>query len=284
MKLVRPSYEIWNQQSGLLGVHRQIERAGRICYKSETNTTDDSARSFVDRLIGNGHLAMLEHGTVYLKAPLGYTGSRYTHNPYSKYACDADCEYVTTNYRVLVENNWLDDLKCLCEPTSLHEMRYTVRFVCDRGVSHEFVRQRKFSFAQESTRFCNYSKDRFNNELTFIQPCWLANDLCGDYKGHLDIIAKTPMSGYDRGGESFLHHMVDTEILYLDLLVLGWKPQEARAILPNALKTELVMTGFISDWRHFFDLRAVGTTGAPHPQAKELAEPLMNEFKDRGYL
>ena len=152
MKLIKPSFEIIEQQPGLEGIYKQIEQAGRTCYKSEDKITEDSAKSFVDRMIKSGHGAMLEHGTVYLKIPAGLmevvnqTYHKYLSNPYSKAICRYvpldGYIYVTTNYRVLVENNWLDDLKYICEPTEYHERRVTVHFVCDRGVSHEFVRHK----------------------------------------------------------------------------------------------------------------------------------------------
>ena len=294
MKLIKPSFEIREQPSGLEGVYKQIERAGRICYKSEDKITEDSAKSFVDRMIKSGHGAMLEHGTVYLKVFNVIENSelidKYKSNKYSVvkegtevYNCHGDilygsCKCITTNYRVLVENGWLDDLKYICKPTEFHEKRITVHFVCDRGVSHEFVRHRVMSFAQESTRYCNYSKDKFGNELTFIQPCWLDDERLKLYGPYHTVIR-------DKSLESiFIASLNNAEKDYIDLIDLGWKPQEARAVLPNSLKTELVVTGFVSDWNHFFDLRARGTTGAPHPQAKELAEPLMKEFIARKYI
>lgn len=291
MKLIKPSFEIWEQPAGLEGVYKQIERVGRVCYKSEDKITEDSAKPFVDRMIKSGHGAMLEHGTVYLQ--FFWAGAvcqqcnqttpnklldRYAGNKYSIVRYHGNDVYVTTNLRVLIENNWLDDLKYICEPTGYHERRVTVHFVCDRGVSHEFVRHRVMSFAQESTRYCNYSKDKFGNELTFIQPCWLDDErlkLYGPY--HTIIRDKSPES-------IFIANLNNAGRDYLDLISLGWKPQEARAVLPNSLKTELVVTGFTSDWNHFFDLRARGTTGAPHPQAKELAEPLMRKFVTRKYI
>lgn len=127
----------------------------------------------------------------------------------------------------------------------------------------EFVRHRVFSFAQESTRYCNYTKDKFGNEITFIEPCW---EMQEDEK------------------ELYIVCLENMENAYNALISSGWTPQQARAILPNSLKTELVMTGFVEDWDHFCDLRARGTTGAPHPQAKELAEPLLTEFIKRGIL
>lgn len=295
MRLIKPSFEIWEQPAGLKGVYKQIEKVGRVCYKSEDKITEDSAKPFVDRMIKSGHGAMLEHGTVYLyirrKGNESLEVDRYLMNPYSKVVFSQspnsrDMEiYITTNLRVLVENGWLDDLQYICEPTEYHERRVTVHFTCDRGVSHEFVRHRVFSFAQESTRYCNYSKDKFGNEVTFIEPCWLEDY---NYEGNT----------YYNG---FLVALRAAEANYLGLMKKWedkipdkryktgfrnnpWTPQQARAVLPNALKTELVMTGFVSDWQHFFDLRALGTTGAPHPQAKELAEPLMKEFIARKYI
>lgn len=146
MKLIKPSFEIWEQPSGLEGVYKRIERAGRVCYKSEDKITDTSAKSFVDRMIKSGHGAVLEHGTVYLRIPMGkaYDGFsdnwvhvQYAYNPYSDVQVTTDGYYITTNYRVLVENGWLDDLQYICEPTKYHTKRYTVKFVCDRGVSHK---------------------------------------------------------------------------------------------------------------------------------------------------
>lgn len=294
MKLIKPSFEIWNQPAGLEGVYKQIERVGRVCYKSEDKITEDSAKPFVDRMIKSGHGAMLEHGTVYLKCETEVINryihpedgeeedfnklEKYEYNSYSVTNDDGIYLYVTTNLRVLVENDWLDDLQYICEPTEYHKKRITVHFVCDRGVSHEFVRHRVMSFAQESTRYCNYSKDKFGNELTFIQPCWLDDERLKLYGPYHTVIR-------DKSLESiFIASLNNAEKDYIDLIDLGWKPQEARAVLPNSLKTELVVTGFVSDWNHFFDLRARGTTGAPHPQAKELAEPLMKEFIARKYI
>ena len=295
MKLIKPSFEIWNQPAGLEGVYKQIERVGRVCYKSEDKITEDSAKPFVDRMIKSGHRAMLEHGTVYLKVFNVIENSelidKYKSNKYSVvkegtevYNCHGDilygsCKCITTNYRVLVENGWLDDLKYICKPTEFHEKRITVHFVCDRGVSHEFVRHRVMSFAQESTRYCNYSKDKFGNELTFIIPCWIKDLEEKSYLAHAEYHHTK-----EDASKQWYDVCMNSEFVYEDLIRLGWKPQEARAVLPNSLKTELVVTGFTSDWNHFFDLRARGTTGAPHPQAKELAEPLMKEFIARKYI
>ena len=162
------------------------------------------------------------------------------------------------------------------------------------GVSHEYERHRVFSFAQESTRYCNYSKDKFDNELTFIIPCWLDLEE-GNYSKdhdfkhhHIENGNSISMCGYSseenedkiyflyqKEGE-YINNWKEISKLYLKLLSTGESPQQARSVLPNSLKTELVMTGFISDWKGFFALRDAPTA---HPQAFELAHPLHEEFK-----
>jgi thymidylate synthase (FAD) len=304
MKLIKPYFEIIEQEPGLEGIYKIIEQAGRTCYRSLDKITPDSAKGFVDRMIKSGHGAMLEHGTVYLKLTPSeiYIYCKYKDNPYtnvnvvySNNHYPVPTYYVTTNYRVLIEQGWLDDLKYLCEPTEHHERRVMVRFICDRGVSHEFVRHRVFSFAQESTRYCNYSnKDKFGNEVTFIIPCWIdiptgkytniskQSYEDGEYKQimlHENNINAYPLTTTSEG--RFLSDCFWSEHDYFDLLEQGWKPQQARTVLPNSLKTELIMTGYILDWKHFFKLR---DSKAAHPQAYELAHPLHEEFIKRGYL
>lgn len=255
MRLVKPSWEIWEQEPGIQGTYKAIEKAGRICYLSGDKITEDSAKPFVDRMIKSGHGAMLEHGTVYLMIPsdkaydaFGYNWvlDNYVGSPYStvKYSKEDYC--VTTNLRVLVENDWLDDLKYLCEPTEFHERRVTVHFVLPIGISREFCRHRVMSFAEQSTRYCNFSSDKFNNELTFIEDNWCDEEL-----------------------------LRQIEYWYINSYL---KPQEKRNMLPLCTKTELVMTGFVSDWKKFFELR---TPANAHPQARELAIPLSEEFVKR---
>ena len=170
MRLIKQSFEILDQQCGLEGIYKQIEIAGRTCYKSEDKITEDSAKGFVDRMIKSGHGAMLEHGTVYLKVPTGKYSfldvdyfddcddikDSFFSNPYTRIHCQEGYYYISTNYRVLVENfskEFISELlQYLCEPTEYHKKRICVRFICDRSISHEFVRHRVFSFAQESTR------------------------------------------------------------------------------------------------------------------------------------
>lgn len=142
----------------------------------------------------------------------------------------------------------------------LEHASVTVKFVVDRGISHELVRHRLASFAQESTRYCNYSKDDFGSEITFIIPDYL------EYKSE--------------GWSIWKEAMKQAEDSYFKMLDFGLSPQQARAVLPNSLKTEVVMTANLREWRHFFKLRALGTTGKPHPQMLEVAIPLLEDMKN----
>lgn len=298
MRFIKPSYDIWNPPHYFEGILEHIERAGRVCYKSEDRIKYDecgnslTAKPFVDKLIESDHLSVLEHGTIYLMIPAdrAYDASgniwvidNYGNSCYSAMNYNKQNYYITTNYRVLVENDWLDDLRYLCAPTEYHEKRVTVHFTLDRAISMEFLRHRKMSFTQESTRYCNYSnKDKFGGEVTFIIPCWLE-----DYNYEDNTY-----------NQIFIDSLRFAEAHYLDLLKKWddkipdkrykngfrnnpWTPQQARAILPNALKTELVMTGFVDDWKKFFELR---DSNKAHPQARELASPLHKEFIEKGLI
>ena len=282
MKLIKPSFLIKEQEPGLEGIYKQIEWAGRHCYKSLDKITEDSAKEFVDRMIKSGHGAMLEHGTVYLAMPtetmipIEANGwGKYTKNPYSKgfRVCDVNGQKrvaITTNLRVLVENDWLDDLQYICEPTEYHEKRITVKF----------TRHRVFSFAVESTRYCNYSKNRFSHEITFIQPNWISDKDVENY--HMDFGYFTDQdTNHITAVNRFISALKNAEYFYMELIKLGYKPQQARNILPLATKCDMIMTGFVSDWKHFFALRDAASA---HPQAQELAHSLHETFIQRGLI
>lgn len=312
MRLVKPSYEILKQEPGLEGIYKMIELAGRTCYKSEDKITEDSARKFVDMLIARGHTAMLEHGTVYLKIPCttnhsGFSEIHYIDEPYSKiklseglvfkdeYNDPCDCWCVTTNYRVLLENNWLDDLKYLCEPTEHHEKRVTVKFTSNIHFYKDITRHRKMSFAIESTRYCNYSKGKFSNELTFLIPQWIDLEegrygighdfINGWFIHHLDNdIRILPKTKEEHGVFNFMRGLKSDEHRYLKAIELEWRPEQAAELLPQATKADIVMTGFVSDWNYIFSIRVDGKTGVPHPEVKRLMEPVKEEFIKRGYI
>ena len=283
MKLCKPSFEVIEQPAGLEGVYKQIEKVGRVSHKSEDRITEDSAKTFVERMKEMKHLSTCEFGTVYLyidyhNPSFGKIIDKYSSNEYSKCIVFPNEVCISSNYRVLVENNWLDDLKYLCEPTEYHHKRYTVKFICDRGILAEFTRHRKFSFMAESSRYNNYSKNKFNNELTFIKPCW-TNIPEGNYG---DIFnPKEPDITLAPNEYAFIDILREIEKYYIGLTNNGWKAEQARNILPLCLKTELYMCGFAEDWEQFFKLR---TASNAHPQARELAIPLKEEFIKKGYI
>ena len=211
MKLINTGIEIleqeYNEGHYLNDMFKHIEKCGRVCYKSDNLITEKSAMPFVSRMIENKHYAMLEHGTVYLVVPgddcipnsikqdyikttnnynywiniYNEIKEKYESNPYSKVVeCRNNLNiknlYITTNFRVIVENKWLDDLLFVTHCTDMHELRITVKFSVDRFTGEEFLRHRHFSFARESTRFCNYSKDKFDNGVTFTYVPWCSTD------------------------------------------------------------------------------------------------------------
>lgn len=304
MKINNPSFEIWLQQPSIDGLYRQIERAGRVCYKSEDHRTEDSARPFVERMIKNQHYAMLEHGTVYLlykdseeKGGEPLPWQKYIADRFSKVSANDGNHYVTTNLRVLAENGWIGDLDHLCEPTSFHEKRVTVHFTTQIAITREFNRHRVNSIAEQSTRYCNYSKAKFGNEITINLPLWVRQEMASsDWAalingGALALSGKQFMElsrkvidGSATEIDNWVFANIAAEKTYMNLIAVGRKPQEARVVLPLDTNTELVHTAFVSDWKHFFDLRATGTTGAPHPDAKALAVPLYEAFKAEGLL
>lgn len=272
MKLINQSAEICKTHGYTLqDIYKDIERAARVSYKSEDKITEDSAEKIVKRLINMKHYSPLEFGTVYLKMPMAqlhFTCIKYEKNQFSKTIMSDGYFYVTTNYRVIIENGWENDLQYMCKPTKHHQRRTTIKFITNRAMTHELVRHRSMSFMQESQRYCNYSKDKFNNEITFIKPCWVN-------------ISTTDSAVYDASsdGDYFIQALEDAENWYLSLLKEGWTPQQARAVLPNATKTEIYMCGFDRDWEHFFDLRDKTYVD---PQMHDLAHSLHLDFIEKG--
>lgn len=319
MRLCKPSFEIWDQEKGLEGIYKQIERAGRICYASDP--IEGKAKTFVDRMIKLGHGAVLEHGTVYLQLnntmsntfPTTY---KYEKNGYSAVVVyenksdlsNRDIPYttynITTNYRVLLQGdyktwdeaqandydkNWLDDLQYLCEPTEYHAKRVTVHFTTQIAITREYNRHRVNSMAEQSTRYCDYTDGKKFEGVGINLPDWITpeqveSSLIGD-----EILANDKYGTlYER--ETYNWDAIDwwlwankcCEVAYHRLIDLGWIPQQARTVLPLDTNSELVHTAFISDWEHFFVLR--DDKQHAHPDAFALAHPLHEEFISRGYV
>lgn len=300
MKLIKQSFEFINQTDfSLVGIKKHIERCARVSYKSEDKITDTSYEKFVNMLESRGHDRPLEFGTVYLDIPTkdlepGYeymnaVGIKYSLNPWSIKEEVKDHAYISTNYRVIKENHWEDDLQYLCEPTEHHHKRYTVHMILDRGVMDEFRTHVGLSHLAESTRYCNYSKDKFGNELTFIKPCWL-NVPEGKYNHCIMVSKNSPdikiecvgsdeIGKYYNIGEDegvFLNGLIQSELTYLNLINnKKWTPQQARSVLPLGIKSELISCGFENAWENFFYRRDAPDA---HPMAQEIANPMHKEF------
>lgn len=314
MKFIEPLVEYWPQDPGINGMWHQIAKATRISYDSkpriigtsvggpvaitpdgiestgkvETKPVYESDKDFVDRVIlkpardeqgkynfNKMHGSCLEQGTVYLKIPEEDCDVLYFDNPFSVYWEESKVVYVTTNLRVLYENNRVDDLKYFCEPTKYHSKRYCFHVITDIGVTREWNRMRAFSVVEQSTRYVDFTKKSHGGGITFIKPQWIsiscdelnkqaencwwidAND---DFNSDLDI---------------YLQHLLGDEDAYKRLRAKGWKPEQARQVLPLNTRTEAVYTGYKGDWEHFIALRGTkGASGKAHPNIRILADKL----------
>lgn len=308
MRAIQPYAEILD--IGDTDVLQKIEMVGRTCYKSTENIKEGSDEKFVANLIERGHEAMLEHTSFCFEIDYGV----YRFMKDMIQVLSDECGYksfmrFTCEERVLMSGNvraWrdlfrnmtlytgipvcfknfiqanpvlfpefqedfnfipvfigsicsvhVDDLKT--EQEFLTHCDVTVRFVVDRGISHELVRHRPASFAQESTRYCNYSKDKFGGEITFIIP--------------FEFSFGSP------AWKVWKDAMETAESYYLTMTGMSVPPEWARSVLPNSVKTEVIMTANCAEWKHFFRLRACNSTGKAHPQMLEVSRPLLDDFK-----
>lgn len=290
MKLIKQSFEILEQTDfSYVGIKKFIEKCGRVCYKSESNTTDVSYIKFVENLIKRDHSRPLEFGTVHLKIRYsefqGFMQALYSEGMYNdiwmKSNGDGEFIYITTNYRY-----YLDILKRFPwvaahfdeSDNEYYPKRHTVHFITNRVTMDSFRTHVALSHLGESTRYCNYSKGKFNNELTFIIPYWTDAIKEGTYNKNHKF---PPMWGYDNWMDSkWFYSMCDAEETYLTMVQEYLTPQQARDILPLGVKSELISCGFEDAWDNFFYRRC---DKAAHPMARELACNLKNEFIKRGY-
>ena len=261
MKIIKQSAEIIPQFAGHEGMLKHIELCGRGCYKSEDKISKDSAKDFVEMLKAKGHLSVLEHGTVYLRThSLDAKSTPFAKVfDYAKVMKETSGYTIATNYRLAYESGLIPNIDdSIINPPI---KRVTARFVLPIAISREFIRHRAFSFSEQSTRYCNYSNDKFGSELTFIEPYWWDSRI----DDRLEFLQSCEMS----------------EKMYLRMIERGMTPQFARDVLPLCTKTELVMTGFVDDWRNFFSQRLADNA---HPQARELAKNLRELFKTNKLL
>lgn len=307
MKLIKQSFEILEQKDFTIkGIKQFVERCARVSYKSEDKMTDTSYEKFVSMLVKRDHARPLEFGTVHLKMILpdfqGFMNSLLTlgilNDIWIKSTYVGDIIYITTNYRY-----YLDITKHLPnvreyfteEDNEYYPKRYTVHMILDRGVMDEFRTHVGLSHLAESTRYCNYAKDKFSNEVTFIKPCWL-NVPEGQYNHCIMVSKNSPdirieCVGSDEIGKYynieedeglFLNGLVQSELTYLNLITnKKWTPQQARSVLPLGIKSELISCGFEDVWSNFFKRRDAPDA---HPMAQEIAKPMHKEFIERGFI
>ena len=294
MKLIKQSFEILEQKDySLIGIKKFIERCGRVCYKSEDKITDDSYKKFVNMLEKRDHTRPLEFGTVHLQMHISdFHKLRDTlcinnmwNDQWIKYHYVGNLTYVTTNYRYyLAIIKVFPSVESDFDPQDdeLYPKRYTVHFIISRGIMDEFRTHVGLSHLAESTRYCNYSKDKFGKELTFIKPSWLK------FRGE-QILSSEDNVDHDRyiaeidddGTLSdFLAPLLRAEKRYNALINKGWTPQQAREVLPLSVKSELISCGFEDAWSNFLYRRCANDA---HPMAREIAIPLQERFKELGY-
>ena len=311
MRIIKPRVELWQQINTIDGIWEHAAKCARVCYQSQPVKEGESGKDFLLRTIAkNGfkkdkssHMSVLEHATVYLLVNIhnpfyAHMCNKYGSNHYSKicnFIINDNIEgvCVTTNLRVLVENNWLDDLDYFSYNISQHIKRYTFSFITNLGVSRELNRHRCHSISEESTRYCNYSKDKFDNGLTFVIPAW--SNLEEGVVTHDPKFELEPYKwDYFINGNKYDSMVFDdnkiiyqftndfiwlvsnknAEASYLTLLARGQKPQQAREVLPLSLKTQVVHTAFEDDWKDFIALRSDGISGTPHPNIKIITDKI----------
>ena len=289
MKLIKQSFEILEQKDFTIkGIKQFIERCARVSYKSEDRMTDTSYEKFVGMLESRDHTRPLEFGTVHIKMSYAQFECLQTllmdkvYNDYwIKYNIidteDEDNCYITTNYRYYLELCKYDKgIPEYLDPSDspFYPRRYTVHMTLDRGVMDEFRTHVGLSHLAESTRYCNYSKDKFNNEVTFVIPSWCNSLIEG---------SKQEYSPFEINGDEveFMNALQNAQNSYLSLLKMGWTPQQARSVLPLGIKSELISCGFEDAWKNFFYRRDAPDA---HPMAQEIAKPMHKEFIERGFI
>lgn len=286
MKLIKQSFQFVNQKGFTLkDIYKHIEYCARISYKSQDKITDTSYEKFVNMLESKGHDRPLEFGTVHLEIDMNprdiivdtLTNLGMFNQLWWKEAYKNGKVYVTTNYRyyLAIEKVYPNiDEYFTEEDNKYYPKRYTVHMILDRGVMDEFRTHVGLSHLAESTRYCNYSKDKFNNEVTFVIPSWCNSLVDG---------SKQEYSPFEINGDEveFMNALQNAQNSYLSLLKIGWTPQQARSVLPLGIKSELISCGFEDAWSNFFDRRCAADA---HPMAREIAIPMKEEFKKQIYL
>ena len=308
MQLIEPEVQLIEQKPGIDGIYEIIDRIAGICYGREG--THDDSKKFVDGLINRGHMSPLEFGTVYLYLESNESNSlnsvesnnmemawldivyrvytKYKDNQFSRAISINDtCKhsvYITTNYRVIIENHWEDDLQYLSEPRQNHAKQYCFNLICSRGIADEFARHRTLSVMMKSTRYCKF------DSMEITKPMWVKNEFPNITKECIETILEGNDEPVDVPLKLYLwwYHMYVAQYTYKSMITLGAKPQEARGVLPLDMATNLCLCGVYGTpnkgWNRFFDLRC---DNAAHPDAIYLAKQMRdivnnkeNHYKD----
>ena len=303
MKLVEPQVELWKQEPTLEGAWHQIARATRVCYQSKPRK-GESDEDFVNRVIlkpatrkdgsidfDKCHGAMLEHGTIYLTIPktafVAHT-LYYVYDKYSKVSLgalvgDDSNDYVTTNIRVILENNLQNDLRYISAPT-YHARRTTFSVITDIGVTRELNRHRVNSMAEQSTRYCTYSADKFENEITYTSNSPFL-ECVSDDKSYFHELCKDIANNCYKSTWDAKHYyafgLLAAEFAYLGLKKNNMPNDMARQVLNLSTKSQAIYTAFDDDWQHFIKLRADNVSGKVHPNMKIIADKIKELFNNK---
>lgn len=295
MQITVPEIEVIKQEPGIEGIYKQVELAGRTCYQSFDKITETSAKDFTNRMMKSGHHAMLEHSSIYLSIPNNETTSDIIQifleldKVWTKVEFKDGVYFISTNLRVIVNYFVLDEIiPYLCEPTDYHHKRITIRFTTAIDITREYNRHRVNSMAEMSTRYCNFSKNKFGNGIKVSSNVDISQEEAEQYLkdwGDSPFYRMCKSITLDEGDsfdiiDTWLFANLTCEWSYLKLLDLGWKPQQARRVLPLDTHSELVHTAFEEDWYHFLSLRSsdYGATGV-HPDAAYLANKVYEAIR-----
>lgn len=296
MKIKTMNARILDQEPGLEGINKLNEFAGRICYNSYDKISDGSSDKWLRSIVNAGHTSVVEHAAIYLEIPEDCLSEaeKYKNNFYSVVKED---KYVSTNYRVLVDNEWLDDLKWMTEWNEKFEKRVSVWFDVDRITGESFLRHRSLeeshpelekcpftidvnteinSYSRQSTRYCNYSKEKYSHHVTFIQP--YINKTVYNYEETYEM---RDVFGDNATDVEWMISCLDAEKHYFALLEKGWPTEYARYALGFSVYSPLVMSGYMKDWKHFFALRS---DSHAHQDAQYICTILRKEFENRGLV
>lgn len=302
MKIIEEDVSYLEQKPGVIGMLKHVETVGRLSHTSGDKTTEDSYIKFRNMIYESGHWAVFDLGTVYLSVPGKYARTvgddkvfRLLNEPWTKFEINENGNYlITTTYRIIVRLG-LDEFMCRywCDPTENFYQRKTAFFTCSRATSHQLVRHASLRPNQESQRFNNYSRDKFNGEVTCILPQWVY-DIREKYPEVKDLdgeVLWSRLCELNKTVKSRNNLWLNCEREYLDEIKDGMKPEDARGCLCEDTKTSLYMCGYLSDWymkpeqdskekTGFFFLRS-----APSAQrdVRVLSQKLEKIFEDNGF-